>query len=473
MSQLSPAATLMWAILSMMLCCFLLYHLYQFDKFQCLKWSSRQEEGSFKRMLTYTYLFSVPLFVAFAVTLTVLKYHHGYTQILDGDIILTPLAFWSDQARTAAKVAYAFFAVSWALEMVAHLEELNFWLFLLTTTSTPRQWQRSPYFYIWCAGSIVALIGMPVAVGISSDQNRAEANVFLAGSLGSAAITLASLRVNWIFPRFIKKLRGEGAEPEVVCRLAKFNELNNVRIAFRFLLVVPTMILGIQGIRLVSHVERIHFWMDLLAILAGVGTAISSAITLLVFFPRASLAEMISDQERQTLANDNNAHHRRHRSSIMSQHTINNVRRVSLAQNRYNHHRVQHHQRSISSLKSFASIDYPAPAVSKSQCQVNTLELELDSWTLQNGGSNCSIPYSVTIERHDDTGAPILGLGGMGFGDGGGGREEKINDGSLGAVTDMSYEEMRAKGMRYCEVVSRRLDGSESEEGVRGGWPRE
>lgn len=168
---------------------------------------------------------------------------------------------------------------------------------------------------------------------------------------------------------------------------------------------------------------------------------------------------MVSDQEKQILTPGN--HHRRQRSS-MSQRPIPSSRRVSLAHSRYQHQHqrtlTHSHSRSISSLRSYASIDYPAPAVAKGhqgQGQVNTLELELDSWTLQQHGgseSNCSIPYSVTIERHDDTGAPILGV--MDFG-------ERIKDVAVGgAMTDVPYEEMRAKGMRYCEVVSR-PDGSE------------
>ncbi|KAG9014221.1 hypothetical protein FRB94_013531 [Tulasnella sp. JGI-2019a] len=439
MSQLSPATTLMWAILSILLCCFLLYHLYRFDKFRCLKWSSNQQEGAFKRMLTYAYLLSVPLFVVFALSLTILKYHHGYTQVLDGDIILTPLAFWSNRAQTLTKVAYAFFGVSWALEMVAHLEELGFWLFLLTTTTQPQQWQRSKYFYTWCIGSVGALIGMPLVVGLSTNQDCAEANVFLAGSIGSALITLASLRVNWLFPRFIRRLQQEGAEVEVTYWLAKFNELNNIRVAFRFLLVMPTMVLGIQGVRTAGRVEPIRFWMDLLAMLAGVGTAISSAITLLVFFPRASLAEMVSEQDKWTLGSNH-----KHRKPSMSQPTIisHPGRRISLGPNRFK----RHHTRSISSLKSFTDIDFPAPALSKGQ--VNTLELELDNWTLQNGASDCSIPYSVTIERHDDMGAPILGTPNPG---------KKVDN--TNTMTDVPYEEMRVKGMRYCDVVNRSEGG--------------
>lgn len=78
---------------------------------------------------------------------------------------------------------------------VSHLEELNFWLYLLTTTAEPRPWLHSIYFYIWCFGSAAALGGLPVIAALSKDQDRAEANVFLIGSAGSTAVTLASITV--------------------------------------------------------------------------------------------------------------------------------------------------------------------------------------------------------------------------------------------------------------------------------------
>ena len=77
---------------------------------------------------------------------------------------------------------------------VSHLEELNFWLFLLGTTPQSQPWLHSPYFISWCLGSAVALIGMPVIAGLS-DNDHIESYIFLAGSIGSLLITLISLKV--------------------------------------------------------------------------------------------------------------------------------------------------------------------------------------------------------------------------------------------------------------------------------------
>lgn len=55
---------------------------------------------------------------------------------------------------------------------------------------------------------------------------------------------------------------------------------------FRFMFVVPLMILAIDGLQTDSvyrhHLTRTRFWVDFLAMLAAVGVIVSSSITLLV-----------------------------------------------------------------------------------------------------------------------------------------------------------------------------------------------
>lgn len=90
--------------------------------------------------------------------------------------------------------------------------------------------------------------------------------------------------------------------------------------------------------------------------------------------------------------------------------------------------------------------------------KANTLELELNavdvdlessngSWTAFHNASSRSIPYSVTVERHDDTGAP-LGLE----------RANSVDSNwkrmSLGPATGIPYSEMHAKGIRYGDTVA-------------------
>ena len=55
---------------------------------------------------------------------------------------------------------------------------------------------------------------------------QCDAWIFLVGSSGSTTTTLCFLYVLWSFPRFIRHVKSEGADPSVVVRLATFYQLN-------------------------------------------------------------------------------------------------------------------------------------------------------------------------------------------------------------------------------------------------------
>ncbi|KAG8903744.1 hypothetical protein FRB99_002835, partial [Tulasnella sp. 403] len=194
MSQISPTTAMLWSILSIMYLAFMLHHMYRSDRFQCPHWPSR-EPANFKRVLTYGYMLSIPLLVVFSVGNAVLKYRYGYTQLPNGAIIPTPLTMWSERSKAAGRAFYTLLAIAWSLEIVSHLEEWTFWLFLLSPTVQARQWIHSPHFLSWCIGSGLAIIGMPLVAGLAGDLAHAEAYVLLAGSVGSGIITVASLQV--------------------------------------------------------------------------------------------------------------------------------------------------------------------------------------------------------------------------------------------------------------------------------------
>jgi len=77
-----------------------------------------------------------------------------------------------------------------------------------------------------------------------------------------------------------------------IVRLTKFSELNTIRVVFRLLFTVPLLILGVDGVRPHKHVNENMFATDFLAMVAGFGCAISSAITLVIFFPRSIEGEI-------------------------------------------------------------------------------------------------------------------------------------------------------------------------------------
>lgn len=173
------------------------------------------------------------------------KYKEGYMDLtlLRQGVIPKPYALWPKSYQDLVLPATVCFSVAWSLEIVSHLEELNFWLFLLhqvcfyaflsISTSlcskgpSQRDWFTSWEFKTWAAGAALAVVGMPTLTVLTRDDPyKSEAWTFFAGGVGSLLITLWFLVVLAKFPRFLKRVKNEGAEADVVVRLTTFDELN-------------------------------------------------------------------------------------------------------------------------------------------------------------------------------------------------------------------------------------------------------
>jgi hypothetical protein len=134
MSHTSPASLLIWAVLTSMVCtrflmdtqvtqvnglqlgAFLLFHLWSFDRFKCirsvgfssparqplyrrLRWNTGPNSGAFKRVMTvwrllhasamcsselylqYSYLIAVPMVMAYSIGFSAIKYQEGFLDI--------------------------------------------------------------------------------------------------------------------------------------------------------------------------------------------------------------------------------------------------------------------------------------------------------------------------------------------------------------------------------------------------------
>ncbi|KAI0941563.1 hypothetical protein AcW1_003425 [Taiwanofungus camphoratus] len=292
MSHTSPSTYLTWAVLSCLLGAFLLFHLWKFDRFKCLKWNNGPYSGAFKRIMTYTYLLSVPLLIAYSVGFCIIKYKQGYINVPGEGIIPTPWELWPSAYQRAIFPLNLLFSIAWGLEMVTHLEELCFWLFLVNAGSVQQDWFRSLYFKTWTLGSLFAIIYMPVVTIVTrSDPLKSEAFTFLAGSLGSLSLTIWFTPVLFMFPSFLMGLKREGVDLNTIVRLTTFHELNCLRVLFRFFFVAPLLILGVDGVRTHKHINTSNFWTEFLTFVAAVGCIISSGITLVIFFPRSRQGE--------------------------------------------------------------------------------------------------------------------------------------------------------------------------------------
>ncbi|KAJ6471620.1 hypothetical protein C8R47DRAFT_1147403 [Mycena vitilis] len=301
MSHTSPAVFLVWGIVSCILFAFLVFHMWSFDHFRSLRWNHGEYPRAFKRIMTYSYLLSVPLLMTYSLGFATIKYRQGFFEY-EGTVYPKPYTLWPEADQRAIFPLTLTFAIAWSLEMITHLEELCFWFFLVKSGAAPQDWFRSWYFRIWIVGSCVAIVYMPLLTVLTrSDPLKSEAYMFLGGSLGSLILTFSFTPILWAFPEFLANLKNEGVDTGTVVRLTKFQELNNIRILFRFIFFVPILLLGCDGVRPHKHINESMFWTDFLAIVAAFGCGISSAITLVIFFPRSVEAEIATKDTARRL----------------------------------------------------------------------------------------------------------------------------------------------------------------------------
>ncbi|RDB22266.1 hypothetical protein Hypma_010598 [Hypsizygus marmoreus] len=288
----SPTAYLLWAILACIFLVFLIMHLWSYDRFNCLRWDAGRQPGAFKRVMTYaspynaeaplctplilfpmrisrySYLATVPLLVIFSVAITVIKFKEGMYDLLNGC------------ARLPFDTRLEGFVLS------QEGQKLTFWVFLLNQGPGKREWFASWEFRVWTMGSMASITGMPITVlAARHDIDTCLSYIFLVGSSAGTTTTVFFLYVLGRFPWFIRHVKSEGAEPDVVIRLATFYQLNRIRVIFRFLFTLPLLIIALDGLRGPYPV------VDFLLMMGGIGCFISSAITLLIFFPRSITRE--------------------------------------------------------------------------------------------------------------------------------------------------------------------------------------
>ncbi|KAF9453515.1 hypothetical protein P691DRAFT_658159 [Macrolepiota fuliginosa MF-IS2] len=306
MSNGSPSAYLLWAILSCIFLAFLILHLWAYDHFNCLRWGAGRQPGAFKRVMTYSYLGTLPLLVVFSVATTAIKFSEG--TLITTLVIPKPFARWKPENRHWLLPLYFILSTAWSLELVTHLEELTFWLFLLHQGPGKRGWFYSWEFRAcWIAGSIVAVVGMPLTTLLTRHVlETCQAYIFLVGSSAGTTTTICFLYVLFHFPAFIKHVKAEGAEPDVVVRLTTFYQLNRIRVMFRFLFTIPLFIIAVDGVHPPYSVVTNSFALDFLLMMGGIGCFVSSAITLLIFFPRSFAHEAGYKSKIQTPLNSSN-----------------------------------------------------------------------------------------------------------------------------------------------------------------------
>ncbi|KZS88184.1 hypothetical protein SISNIDRAFT_460050 [Sistotremastrum niveocremeum HHB9708] len=301
MDQASFAPFILWSALALMSASYFLLHIWKYDRFRCLRLSFGPTTCRFRRFMIYSYLISLPLLLAYSIGFTTLKISEGLKITPEG-VISKPAIDWTPYHQSLIFPLNLSFSVAWAFETTTHLEELCFWLFLLHAEDDNIDWLRSRFFYLWSGGSMVALITLPlVAILTRHDYAKSQALVYLIGSIFGIVLTLCFIPILFVFPEFIQSLKDLNVERDILLRLLKFHELNTTRVIYRFVFLIPLLIVGIDGVSS-SHaiLGRSLVRTDILTIIAGLGAAISSFITVQIFFPRSIEVDLQRQERRES-----------------------------------------------------------------------------------------------------------------------------------------------------------------------------
>ncbi|OBZ69680.1 hypothetical protein A0H81_10190 [Grifola frondosa] len=338
MSNASPTAFLLWAILSVLFQIFLVHHLWCYDNFKCLRWSAGRQPGAFKRLMTYSYLCSVPMFVVYSVAMTVIKYKEGALRsiisALTSPLLLTismltlhrlappvpshtnpidlyrpPNKDWvtprlrlQHRLGTRTRDTPRRFVLSVRIFRSTDgtsNAELAFWLYLLHQNPHKEAWFSSWEYRLWqhdCDHR-------DAADGARDTEADGDVRrVHLPGRLRGVDVDDAVVLVRVVAVPAVHPAREVGGRGPGSRRAPRdFYQLNvsaSARVQNGGVLTAdaasaggvpipvhaPLLVLALDGIVGTAHVvNRNLFWTDFLQMIAGIGCFLSTMITLLIF----------------------------------------------------------------------------------------------------------------------------------------------------------------------------------------------
>ncbi|MBW0507463.1 hypothetical protein O181_047178 [Austropuccinia psidii MF-1] len=246
---------------------------------------------SFHLFMRFSYQLALPLFCIQAIITAHIKYTQGFLSKPLGGLPM-PYIFWPEKDQGLILPIYLMQAICWSAETTVHVEELFFWLFLLSLSPTSSGWFKSIYFKSFCFFVIpIFVTSIGIVVGMQEDVLRMEAVLYSFNCILNLILTVLFLWVLYRYPIWLKSLKVSGAPPDLIIRLYGIGELNKVKTAFRFLFIVPLAVLSFDGLSKTQPLNHIMWVVDLLLLSALIGEFVQCLATMAIFFPRNYVKE--------------------------------------------------------------------------------------------------------------------------------------------------------------------------------------
>ncbi|WRT68353.1 uncharacterized protein IL334_005329 [Kwoniella shivajii] len=275
---------------------FMIWHTWHYDRWRCLLYT---KDDWFRAVMCHILLGSIACLLVFTWMSVHVLYAEYYIYLPQtGQTIVAPWQLWTAKHQQIWKIALYFMTAGWGFLQAIHLEEFLYWGYLIKSMNTPggpqSSWLRSGFFKVWICLFVSAFALLIGSVHIETENlDMMRAYLFVVGSSMSTLLAFASLVLCLIFPSFLRTVKKQGANFEVLERLHFFSEMNQIRTVCRIGYSVAILILSIDALTKDKTINKSGFWHDLLYLFSQLTLFAATCISIIVLLPRNMMSESL------------------------------------------------------------------------------------------------------------------------------------------------------------------------------------
>ncbi|WVQ99961.1 hypothetical protein IAU59_007104 [Kwoniella sp. CBS 9459] len=275
---------------------FMIWHTWHYDRWRCLLYS---KNDWFRAVMCHILLGAIACLNVYTWIAVHVLYEEYWIYLPSAQqTIIAPYQLWTESHQDLWRISMYFMTAGWGFLLATHLEEFLYWGYLIKSINTPggprTTWLRSSFFKVWVGlwiSSFALLIGAVHIETTNLDMMRAY--LFVVGGTLSVLLAVASIVLCFVFPSFLRTVKRQGANFEVVDRLHFFAEMNQIRTVCRLAYSIGILILSIDGLTKNKTINKSMIWHDILYITSQLALFAATCLSIVVLLPRNMTSESL------------------------------------------------------------------------------------------------------------------------------------------------------------------------------------
>ncbi|ORY98567.1 hypothetical protein BCR43DRAFT_487753 [Syncephalastrum racemosum] len=316
MTHLTDFSYLQRCVLEVYISAYLLYTIWQNDRFRCLK-PSKIIDGELRSIITYLMILMMITQSSWDIISTWIKYSEGFLEIpTTGQIITKPFAYWKPEHQRFIQPIDYIECVTFAMQTGVFFLLQCFWNYLSNTVvkkSFMGSWEFK-FYIIWALGS--AAMFPVLQWRYSNDELLSEVVPQLAYSIEVLITAALGIRSHFRFSRLIRAAeqaivkkptsgstdvsQGQG-RISIVVRLRYFRSMNTMLVIVLGIYGTSLLILCADGLTTSMAINSKKISLDILIATANMSVVFLWLLFISIFHPRRHQVrqEQENDEEQE------------------------------------------------------------------------------------------------------------------------------------------------------------------------------